>query len=255
MDGSGRSAPLGLLEAYRARAASLQLGVNRVLERRDRLVHRAARLQARSDEVEAMRQALEREVRQDAEEALQRLRSEEQLKLMALKRDADEVARDLTAVNAFVEEAKRVSTSAAAGQGEAVLAFLGKHAALEEEAERLAARPMRQGVPVEAADLGSAIARAAGDAAAASSADEAAALRRLLGVKDVCIEHLLNERRQLRRQLGLAPEGDDDEEGAGAGGEGEGVSGGGGDGAGGGAGAGLSDEATAILEKLLQLDW
>ena len=125
MDGSGRSAPLGLLEAYRARAASLQLGVNRVLERRDRLVHRAARLQARSDEVEAMRQALEREVRQDAEEALQRLRSEEQLKLMALKRDADEVARDLTAVNAFVEEAKRVSTSAAAGQGEAVLAFLG----------------------------------------------------------------------------------------------------------------------------------
>ena len=87
-----------------------------MLERRDRLVHRAARLQARSDEVEAMRQALEREVRQDAEEALQRLRSEEQLKLMALKRDADEVARDLTAVNAFVEEAKRVSTSAAAGQ-------------------------------------------------------------------------------------------------------------------------------------------
>ena len=178
------------MDAYRTKLASLQNAVNGpLLGRRDTMVHQLARVQARLDEVAAVKATIERETRANCDEILERLRSAESFKVTLLQRDWQDLSREVDAIQGFLAEATR------RGQSDSVLEFLKNHRALEEACHRIVNKPFREVVPVTADDFEHE-ARAYTDLA-----NRHKALTKLLSVKDQMIWQLLAERDQLRSDM------------------------------------------------------
>lgn len=181
---------VNLMDAYRTKLASLQNAVNGpLLGRRDTMVHQLARVQARLDEVAAVKATIERETRANCDEILERLRSAESFKVTLLQRDWQDLSREVDAIQGFLAEATR------RGQSDSVLEFLKNHRALEEACHRIVNKPFREVVPVTADDFEHE-ARAYTDLA-----NRHKALTKLLSVKDQMIWQLLAERDQLRSDM------------------------------------------------------
>ena len=179
---------LNLIDAYRTKIGSLQNAVNGpLLARRDQLVHQAARMQARMDEVAAVKATIERETRANCEEILERLRSTEALKLTLLKRYQDDLNRDIHAVQGFVNEVTQST------QTDSMLGFLRSHQALTDACHRMVNKPLRTQTMEVSADDFEHEARAYSDLA-----NRYKALSKLLAVKDQMIWQLLHERNQLQ---------------------------------------------------------
>ena len=179
---------LNLIDAYRTKIGSLQNAVNGpLLARRDQLVHQAARMQARMDEVAAVKATIERETRANCEEILERLRSTEALKLTLLKRYQDDLNRDIHAVQGFVNEVTQST------QTDSMLGFLRSHQALTDACHRMVNKPLRTQTMEVSADDFEHEARAYSDLA-----NRYKALSKLLALKDQMIWQLLHERNQLQ---------------------------------------------------------
>ena len=96
-------------------------------------------MQARADELRGIARETERGVRSAAEDCVEALRGAEARRLLQLQAQADELRRQLEAVQRCAEAA-----AVACAGSEPPLAFLDKFATLSDACERLSAKPVRE---------------------------------------------------------------------------------------------------------------
>ncbi|CAG9464757.1 unnamed protein product [Pedinophyceae sp. YPF-701] len=192
--------PLG--EAYRRKMGQLQDTINQeLLVKRDALLHQAARVEARAEEVRSARGRVEREVRARAEDALARLDAIDRVKQAMLGRDRDELARQLDDIRAFVSEA--VEASRMLDQ----LQFLASAPSLLSHCKHLSSRdhPMTEPVSLDGLDATSVLGPRPEEAAVMSADEELRekydSLHKLVAIKDAMIWQLLDERATLRDEM------------------------------------------------------
>lgn len=99
--GRADASQVALAQAYQTRMAALSSVAASLLSKRESLAHTLARVQSRSEEVAAAREAIEAETLTDAEAILHRLRAAESAKQAVLQRDAEVLAGDMGAIDRF----------------------------------------------------------------------------------------------------------------------------------------------------------
>ncbi|ACO66974.1 predicted protein [Micromonas commoda] len=181
------------MAAYAANCRrTLHYAVNgTLLAKRDHIQHQIGRLRARMLEVAHVKGVMEREIQNEASEALQRLESSESLKMMRIQREVDELARHADAINTLASEVDAVTSAPDAHTAE----FLGRYRAMYDACDRLARRPLPEPADVDASDFER---EARLYTAAVKERD---ALSRLLEVKDNMIWSLLDQRREMQEEI------------------------------------------------------
>jgi hypothetical protein len=101
-----------------------------------------SRVQARAEEVRSAASEVERGVRDSAEDCCEALRAVEARALLALRAQADDLARALEAVQRCAEGA----AAACAARNEPPLSFLERFRPLSDACERLTAKPLSQDI-------------------------------------------------------------------------------------------------------------
>jgi hypothetical protein len=114
---SADSNAIALAQAFQTRVAALSGVAANLLGKREALAHQLSRVTARLGEVAAARAGIEAHTLADAEAVLHRLRAAEAGKAAALERDADVLAGDIAAIDAFYAALTRFQPSLAGGEG------------------------------------------------------------------------------------------------------------------------------------------
>ena len=84
-----------MLSALPLASTELHILSMNMMSKRDHLVQQMRYVQARTEEVQSMRRAIERETVADTEAILHRLRSQEQFKLSLLSHDMTQLQHDI----------------------------------------------------------------------------------------------------------------------------------------------------------------
>ena len=147
-----------MLSALPLASTELHILSMNMMSKRDHLVQQMRYVQARTEEVQSMRRAIERETVADTEAILHRLRSQEQFKLSLLNHDMAQLQHDIDEIDAFNEElrggrgAQGGSKSSANGGGDfgtassvitGAATARGRYLETCAEAERIIGKPFK----------------------------------------------------------------------------------------------------------------
>ncbi|KAA0177151.1 hypothetical protein FNF27_01481 [Cafeteria roenbergensis] len=200
----------GLMDAYHSRISALSAVNARLMAKREASVNQLVRIAAMREEVASARRAVERETLADSEAVLHRLRSAEALKQSLLAHDAERLASDVQAMDAFAARLADVAPAsgdagAESGAGAAVAPDYGRALSLMRvypelcaDADRLLARPLKTDIEVRSDDFEREV------ATRAAVVRRHRALLDLLSAKDAIIHILLREREAAASRLGSA---------------------------------------------------
>ncbi len=166
-----------------------------LLAKRDRLLHDLGRLRAKALEIASVKAAASREVASVAHEATQRLDAAESLLQTRVRREADELSRQVEEINALAAEVDEAVDESAEDENAMSAEFIGRFRAMYDKCDRLARRP-----PPAPADADPAAFEKEAKALTNASA-ERDALKRILEAKDAMIWRLVEERRALAEEL------------------------------------------------------
>ena len=95
-----------MLSALPLASTELHILSMNMMSKRDQLMQQMRYVQARTEEVQSMRRAIERETVADTEAILHRLRSQEQFKLSLLNHDMAQLQHDIDEIDAFNQEVR-----------------------------------------------------------------------------------------------------------------------------------------------------
>jgi hypothetical protein len=151
----GRGLPLASTELH-------ILSMN-MMSKRDQLVQQMRHVQGRTEEVQSVRRAIERETIADTEAILHRLRSVEAFKLSLLNHDMTQLQHDIDEIDAFSDEMQGVDngvTTSASGPRQStftdpaagVVTARGRYLETCAEAERIINKPFKATTAVHADD-------------------------------------------------------------------------------------------------------
>ena len=131
------------MHAYAANCKrTLHYAVHGTPGKRDRLLHDLGRLRAKALEIASVKAAASREVASVANEATQRLDAAESLLQTRVRREADELSRQVEEINALAAEVDEAVNESAEMDEKAMSAeFIGRFRVMYDKCDRLARRP------------------------------------------------------------------------------------------------------------------
>ena len=167
-----------------------------LLAKRDRLLHDLGRLRAKALEIASVKAAAAREVASVANEATQRLDAAESLRQTRVRREADELSRQVEEINALAAEVDEAVNGDDGDDRDSLSAeFIGRYRAMYDKCDRLARRPPPAPADADPAAFEKEV------KALTNAAAERDALKRILEAKDAMIWRLVEDRRALTEEL------------------------------------------------------
>ena len=167
-----------------------------LLAKRDRLLHDLGRLRAKALEMASVKAAAAREVASVANEATQRLDAAESLRQTRVRREADELSRQVEEINALAAEVDEAVNGDDGDDRDSLSAeFIGRYRAMYDKCDRLARRPPPAPADADPAAFEKEV------KALTNAAAERDALKRILEAKDAMIWRLVEDRRALTEEL------------------------------------------------------
>ncbi len=147
---------LEMAEAFRQRQGFLQrLVCEDLLAKRDLLARALVAIEENSEELKLRKYRIEREVKKEYSETLDRLKEAEGVKLAILHHEMGDLQRDLEAINTLGNDFFFYTNRQPAGMisDNAKVAFLVKERSMREKLEELISKPFKQAVDVYPYDL------------------------------------------------------------------------------------------------------
>ena len=166
-----------------------------LLAKRDRLLHDLGRLRAKALEIASVKAAAAREVASVALEATQRLDAAESLRQTRVRREADELSRQVEEINALAAEVDEAVNERGDDEASLSAEFIGRYRTMYDKCDRLARRPPPAPADADPAAFEKEV------MALTNAAAERDALKRILEAKDAMIWRLVEERRALTEEL------------------------------------------------------
>ena len=158
MSKGGRDPSQGALSSLPLASTELHILSMNMMSKRDQLVQQMRHVQARTEEIQSVRRAIERETIADTEAILHRLRSVEAFKLSLLNHDMTQLQHDIDEIDAFSDEMHGVDSgilrkSNFADSSSGATTARGRYLETCAEAERVINKPFKATTEVHADDF------------------------------------------------------------------------------------------------------